>query len=60
MNRTDATDKGYFFTVRDHITSAKGLVGGVRKMAIFSDVQYYLWLRRVGGGVRKSPKNVLT
>jgi hypothetical protein len=39
--------------VRDHpyITSAKGL-GGVRKLAIFADVQYYL----VGWWVRKRSK----
>jgi hypothetical protein len=31
-------------------------VGGVRKVAIFADVQYYLYWQRVGGRVRKSPK----
>ena len=31
-------------------------VGGVRKMAIFADVQYYLCWRRVGWCVKKSPK----
>ena len=31
-------------------------VGGVKKMAIFADVQYYLCWRRVSGWVRKSPK----
>ena len=31
-------------------------VGGVRKMAIFADVQYYSCWRRVGGWVKKSSK----
>ena len=31
-------------------------VGGVRKVAISADVQYYLYWRRVGGWVRKIPK----
>ena len=31
-------------------------VGGVRKMTIFADIQYYFCWRRVSGWVRKSPK----
>ena len=31
-------------------------VGGVRKLAIFTDVQYYLCWHRVGRWVKKSPK----
>ena len=49
------------YQVRDHpyITPAK--VGWVRKIAIFADVQYYIFsiyadVLRVSGWVRKSPK----
>ena len=37
--------------VRDHpyITSAEGLGGWVRKMAIFPDVQYFIYADIVGG-----------
>ena len=43
--------------LRDHpyIMSAKGL-GGISKMAIFANVQYFSCWRRVGGWVRKTPK----
>ena len=47
--------------IRDHlnITSAKRWVGGVSKMAIFADLQYYLGSRRWVGGPKKA-NNMLT
>ena len=49
-----------YFLLWDHpyIMSACGLSWRVKKMAIFADVQYYIYADiLVGGGVQKSPKS---
>ena len=45
-------------TIRDHpyIKLAKGLGGWRRKMAIFADVQYCIYVEGVGGWVKKRPQ----